>query len=146
MVKKASLTTEMSADELEKTITTMLENEGVIMENNPLFDKERIQGILEAAVMAKQSLPDTLNKLPKRDHRIALQLILDLNDPMQPPEDLIAQIATFATEDQTIANELIALKAAPKAIVSDEPAPPPAVAASRKLRRSTRKKVRRNRY
>ena len=146
MVKKASLTTEMNADELEKTITTMLENRGVIMENNPMFDKERIQGILEAAVIAKQSLPDTLKTLPKRDHRIALQLILDLNDPMQPPEDLIAQIATFATEDQTIANELIALKAAPKAIVNDEPAPPPAVAASRKLRRSTRKKVRRNRY
>jgi len=145
MVKKASLTTEMGADELEKTITTMLENRGVIMENNPLFDKERIQGILEAAVVAKQSLPDTLVTLPKRDHRIALQLILDLNDPMQPPEDLIAQIATFAPEDQTIANELIALKAAPKAIVSDEPAPP-AAAASRKLRRSTRKKVRRNRY
>jgi hypothetical protein len=146
MVKKASLTTEMSADELEKTITTMLENKGVIMENNPMFDKERIQGILEAAVVANQSLPDTLKTLPKRDHRIALQLILDLNDPMQPPDDLIAQIATFAPEDQTIANELIALKAAPKAIVSDEAAPAPAPAVARKLRRSTRKKVRRNSY
>jgi hypothetical protein len=143
MVKKASLTTEMNADELEKTITTMLENRGVIMENNPMFDKERIQGILEAAVIAKQSLPDTLASLPARDHRIALQLILDLNDPMQPPEDLIAQIATFAPEDQIIANELIALKAAPKSVVAEEPAP--VAPAARKRNRSTRKKVRRNR-
>ena len=113
------------------------------MENNPMFDKERIQGILEAAVIAKQSLPDTLASLPARDHRIALQLILDLNDPMQPPEDLIAQIATFAPEDQIIANELIALKAAPKSVVAEEPAP--AAPAARKRNRSTRKKVRRNR-